>query len=240
MLKFIFWTLLSINAALLAYGQGLLGKVSGGEHEPARMKNQLNADQLVLISASAASKAALPAPTPAPAAAPGAALVPEPAPVLACVEFANVAQADARRVEALLAPLALGERQSRESVPTQEVTSHIVYIPSQGSKEGAERKANELKNLGITNYFIMNEPTAMKWGISLGVFKSEAAAQTLLAALNRQGVVSARVAGRGSQSAKLTYRLRGLDPETRARVDAIANRLPPHDTRSCKQAAKSA
>ena len=228
MLKFIFWALLSANVLLLAYGQGFLGSVKNGEHEPARLKNQLNTSQLVLVSAAQAAKAApqdsAKQATPAPA----------PAPVLACVEIANVAPADARRVDALLAPLKLGERQQRETVATAEVTSHIVFIPSLGSKEAAERKAAELKNLGVTNYFIMSDSTNMKWAISLGVFKSEAAAQTLLAALKAQGVNSARVAGRPSQVSKISWRLRELDPETRAKVDAVLDKLPPHDTRSCK------
>lgn len=228
MLKFIFWALLSANVLLLAYGQGFLGSVKSGEHEPARLKNQLNTSQLVLVSAAQAAKAA-----PGDSATP-AAPAPAPAAVLACVEIANVAPADARRVDALLAPLKLGDKQQRETVAAAEVTSHIVYIPSLGSKEAAERKAAELKNLGVTNYFIMSDGTSMKWAISLGVFKSEAAAQTLLAALKAQGVNSARVAGRPSQVSKISWRLRELDPETRAKVDAVLDKLPPHDTRSCK------
>jgi len=226
-LKFIFWTLLSINVLLLAYGQGLLGNVNGGEREPERVQKQLNTGQLVVVSKEQAAKAA-PAGADAPPAAVGA------APVLACVEIANVLPADARRVESLLAPLGLGARLTRENVATPEVTSHIVYIPAQGGKEGAERRAAELKNLGVSNYFIMSDSPTMKWAISLGVFKSEAAAQTLLAALVRQGVTNAKVSARTGQVNKLTWRLRDLDPETRAKVDAITNKLPPHNARSCK------
>ena len=36
MLKFIFWSLLAVNAALFAYGQGYLGHFSGNEREPER------------------------------------------------------------------------------------------------------------------------------------------------------------------------------------------------------------
>ena len=157
-----------------------------------------------------------------------------PAPMLACVELVNVAPTDARRVDSLLAPLQLGQRLVRESVTVPEVTSHIVFIAPQGSKEAAERKAAELKNLGVTNYFIMSDNTPMKWAISLGVFKSPNAAQTLLGALNRQGVVGARVAQRSSQVPKLTYRLRELDPALRARYDALRARLPAHEERTCK------
>ncbi len=229
MLKFIFWTLLATNVLLLAYGQGLLGNFKSGEREPARLKNQIATDKLVMVPAALALKAAAPVADPAPAPA-AAAVAP---PVLACVELANFAPADARRVDNLLAPLQLGQRLVRENVTVPEVSSHIVFIPPQGSKEAADRKAAELKNLGVTNYFIMSDNTPMKWAISLGVFKSPVAAQTLLAALNRQGVVGARVAQRNSQIPKLTYRLRELDPPTRARFDALRARLPAHEERTC-------
>ena len=46
MLKFVFWALLAANAALLAYGQGVLGQPGAGEREPARLKNQLAPERI--------------------------------------------------------------------------------------------------------------------------------------------------------------------------------------------------
>jgi hypothetical protein len=231
-LKFIFWMLLSVNVLLLAYGQGLLGNFKSTEREPTRMVNQLNRNALVLITAEQASRAAPPAeeapPPPAPVQAPA------PKQVLACVEIGNVAASDVRRVESLLAPLKLDGRLTRDALPAPEVTSHIVYIPSPGGKAAAEKRVAELRELGVSNYFIMSDSPTMRYAISLGVFKSEAAAQTLLAALKRQGVADERVSPRTSQVTKTTWRLRDLDPETRAKVDAVINRLPPHTLRSCR------
>jgi hypothetical protein len=219
--KFIFWSLLCINGLLLAYSQGMLGNFKGNEREPARMKAQLNTDKLVMLSAASARAAAAP---PAPADAETA----------ACFEVGNLAQAEARRFEARLAPLELGDHMSHQNIAATEVTSHIVYIPPQGSKEAADRKANELKNLGVANYFIMADNTPMKWAISLGVFKSEEGAQALLAALNKQGVHSARISGRGAQSSKLAYQFRGVDPAAKAKIEDIAGSFASLETRSCK------
>lgn len=234
MLKFIFWSLLAINAALFAYGKGYLGNFKGNEREPQRMKNQLNTDKIKFIapgaSRVAAVKPAPPAEPPAPAAAPAVA----PVKLVACTLVGNFGAPEGRRFEALVAPLNFGSRQARETVTVPEVTSHIVFIPPQGSKEAADRKAEELKNLGVTNYFIMNDTSPMKWAISLGVFKSEAAAQTLLAALNKQGVASAKVAPRMSQTSKLAYRFRDIDADAKAKLDAIAARFPQQESRSCK------
>jgi cell division septation protein DedD len=218
-LKFIFWCLLCMNGLLLAYSQGVLGNFKGNEREPARIKNQLNTDKLVPLPAAPAIAAAPPAVK---------------AEALACFEIGNFAQAEARRFEARLAPLDLGERQSRQSVASLEVTSYMVIIPPQGSKEAADRKAGELKALGVTNFFIMSDNSPLKWAISLGVFKSEAAAQSLLATLNKEGVHSARVSPRGAQTSKLAFQFRGVDAAARSKIDDIAGAFPALETRACK------
>lgn len=225
MLKFIFWSLLAVNAALLAYGRGYLGHFSGNEREPQRMLNQLNADKLSVISAEKAHHAAAAAAQPEAAPAP---------PVQACVEIASFVLADARRFEAQLEPLNLGDRQSRRNLPGTEVSSYIVYIPPQGSKEAADRKAAELRGLGVTSYFIMSDNSPLRWGISLGVFKTENAAQNQLAAVARQGVRTARVAPRMSGSKLLGYQFRDVDAELKGKLEKIRAGFPSADIRNCK------
>jgi hypothetical protein len=250
MLKFAFWALLAANVVCLAATQGLLGSVASDDHEPARLKNQIGTGKLVMLSAEqvqAAQAAASVAPTPtpasasdtsaavAPALAPAPAVPPKPAVALVCTEVSNVRPADAIRFDARVAKLELGARQTRREIPSTDFTSYIVFIPPQGSKEAADRKAAELKALDVTNFFIMNKDSPMKWAISLGVFKSEAAAQTQLAALNKQGVHSAKVAGRSSAAAtRITYQFRGIDAATSARIERIADAFPDLETRACK------
>jgi hypothetical protein len=240
MLKFAFWALLAANVVCLAATQGLLGSVASDDHEPARLKNQIGAGKLVMLSAEqvqAAQSAATVASTPAPApeAPVPAAAVTKPVVALVCTEVSNVRPADAIRFDARLAKLDLGTRQTRREIPSTDFSSYIVFIPPQGSKEAADRKAAELKALDITNFFIMNADSPMKWAISLGVFKSEAAAQTQLATLNKQGVHSAKVAGRSSAAAtRITYQFRGIDAATSARIEKIADAFPDLETRACK------
>jgi hypothetical protein len=227
-LKFIFWSLLAVNAALFAYGRGYLGHFSGNEHEPERLLNQLNANKLAVISADQANKQA------AAAAAAVNDAKPAPAPVQACVEIASFVLADARRFEAQLAALDLGDRQSRHNLPGTEVSSYIVYIPPQGSKEGADKKAGELRALGVSNYYIIQENTPLHWGISLGVFKTETAAQNQLAALMKQGVRTARVAPRLSGSKQLAFQFRDVDAELKAKLEKIRAGFPDTTVRNCK------
>lgn len=230
MLKFIFWSLLAVNAVLFAYGKGYLGHFSGNEHEPQRLAQQLNADKLTIISAEKANDASA-----AVAAAASAAAAAKPAPeVLACLEIASFVLADARRFETLLAPLKLGDRQSRHNLPGTEVAGYVVYMPPQGSKDGADRKAAELRALGVHNYFIMSDNTPLRWGISLGVFKTETAAQNQLAALTKQGVRTAKIAPRMSGSKQLAFQFRDVDPDLKIRLDQLRSSFPASETRSCK------
>ncbi|MYN07381.1 SPOR domain-containing protein [Pseudoduganella aquatica] len=232
MLKLIFWLLLAVNGALYAYGQGYLGHFSGNEREPARLKNQQNADKLALIPAAKANAAAAALKPAAPATADTPAE--KKTETVACYEVGNFVLADARRFEAAVAPLDLGDHQARRNMPGTEVSSYIVHIPSQGSKEGADKKAAELRGLGVSNYFIMADNPAMRWAISLGVFKTEAAAQNQLAMLQKQGVHSARVAPRMSGSKLLAFQFRDISADVKAQLEGKLKAFPSQEGRSCK------
>lgn len=240
MLKFIFWILLLANAGLFAYQQGYFDALVQSGREPARMKDQLNADKLKLIPA--------PAPTPVPAPAPEPAAAPEPAPapaptptqapaaaaksnVIACTEFGNFSPEEAKRLSAQLASLSLGARVTQRAV--QEVASHMVFIPPQADKEGAEKKAGELRRMGVEDFFVIQDNSSLRWGISLGVFKQEEAARTHLASLNKKGVRSARIGQRGVTSNQVAFQLREIDAETMRALEKIKATFPRQEMRGC-------
>jgi hypothetical protein len=238
--------LLCANALLLAYGRGFLGSFEGEIREPARLRNQLAASKLVLLSgaqAQAIAEAAAPvveAPEPiaSDAAAPApAAAVPAPAPpspAIACVETDAFAAGDARRFETRLARLDLGARQTRLTVPFQEVTSHLVYLPPANGKEGADRRTAELRERGVTNSFVMQGDSPLRWAISLGVFKTETAARTEAARLTKLGVANVRVLPRGPQSQRFAYRFRDIDAEIRAGIVDAGRGMPAAVLHSCR------
>jgi hypothetical protein len=235
-LKVVFWILLGLNALLFAYGRGYLGTVSGNEHEPERVRNQVGTDQIKVVTAGEANAAAEAARGGAPrdeaaaapvrtAEAPAPATTPAlPKVLISCTEAGTFGTGEARRFESRLARLDLGERQSRRAIQEQDVTSYLVFIPSQGSKEAADRKTTELRGLGVENSFILSADSPFKWAISLGVFKSEASAQAMLGTLAKQGVRDARVAPRGPQSTHFIYQFREIDAATRKRITGYADR----------------
>ena len=186
MLKFIFWSLLCINGVLFAYGRGYLGNFKGNEREPARMKNQVNADKLALVPAAAAAGApSRPSrrrpPAPNRRRAPRRRWSP-------ASRSATSTPQEARRFDNRIAALGLAQQPVR-----QNVAGHRGHAATwctsrrRPAREAADRKAEELKNLGVTNYYVMPDNTPMKWAISLGVFKSENAAQDLAGRAEQAG-----------------------------------------------------
>jgi hypothetical protein len=221
MLKFFFWILLLANAGLFAYRQ-----LTPGTHEPARMRNQLNADKIKLIPAgTAASMAGDVASNPA--AAPAA----KPEVTVACTEIGNFNAEDAKRFGAQLAALQLGDRVSQRNV--REVLSHMVYIPPQGDREGAEKKVAELRRHGVEDLYIIQDNSDMQWGISLGVFKQEEGARAHLAELNAKGVRTARIGPHSMTATMVIFRLRDLDADTKAGIDKIKAGFPKQEMRNC-------
>ncbi|MBC3883870.1 SPOR domain-containing protein [Undibacterium griseum] len=224
MLRFFFWSLLVLNALLLALNVGWLGNWSLESHEPERLKMQHHADQLLQISASAAQSRVEP--------------VPEvKAEITACLEIGNFLQNDAPKIEEKLKTLALGDRQSRLNV--NESASHMVFIPSQGSKDGADKKVSELRRIGVTDFFVIQEQGPLHWGISLGVFKTEEAAKQHLANLNNKGVRTARIMPRTVTTSKFAYQLRALSADEKAKFDLIKAGFPAQEVRNCQNTAYS-
>lgn len=240
MLKILFGFLLLINGGLYAFQQGWLDAWSPASREPSRLTQQLNPAQLKLIPLPSAKPAAvapsvvnaLAAVTPQePEAEKNTARADKISNVLACTEIGNFDAVEAKRFETQLASLALGERLTRRTI--QEHARHMVYMPPQASKDAAEKKAGELKRLGVEDFFVIQDGSALQWGISLGIFKSEEAARNHLNALNQKGVRSARIGTHSPSPNKVAFQLRGLDATAKNSVVKIKGSFPRQELREC-------
>jgi hypothetical protein len=203
MLKSLLWFLLLVNAGLFALQRGYLDAFLPDQYDPHRLQQQLAPERIRLLSLEAAT-------------APVVIAVPVTAPVvaapvtLACVELGEFSEAEANRFEAGFAALALGGSPARRRL-AEEATSHVVFIPSQGDKEGAERKSAELRRLGVADFYVLQAPGKRQFGISLGVFRTRAAADVRLAELETQGVRSARVGVFSVADRRIAIQLYALD-----------------------------
>ena len=220
-----FLVLLLANLALytwLRYG--------APEAEPVPLSRQIAPEKLKVVApaglppVSAVTKP--PAPAPAPAAAPAS-----PAASGACVEWGSFTIADAARAEQALEPLALGPRLAQRR--TEEQAGWWVFIPPQGNRQSALRKAAELKQLGVEEYFIVQEEGPLRWALSLGVFRTEESAQARLAALRDQGVRTARVGARDTTVPKVWLQVKGVDAPLQARLKEIARQVEGSELKEC-------
>jgi hypothetical protein len=224
MLRFFFLTLLLINALLLAYNFGYLGQWPFELHEPQRMKMEQDADRLQLLSAKAAIALS-------------EASVKKQEEIIACLEVGNFSQTELPGFEEKLKQLSLGDRQSQLTVA--DVATNMVYIPPLGNKENAEKKAGELRRIGVSEFFIVQDQSDMRWGISLGVFKTEEAAKAHLANLVSKGVKTARIGPRTVSKNKFAFQLRSLSLDEKKSVDLFKTAFPAQEIRDCQSPAES-
>ena len=211
--------------------------------DPLPLTRQIEPEKMKVVTP---NEVPAPAPAPAPrtpaanaappAAAPAttAAATPAATPVaVKCMEWGSFTIADAPRAEKALEPLALGPRLAHRR--TEETAGWWVFIPPQGSRAAAVRKAAELKALAVDEYFIVQEAGPYRWSLSLGVFRNEEAAQARLSTLRTQGVRSAQAAPRETVVPKVWLQVKNVDAPLQARLKDTARIIEGSELRECAQ-----
>ncbi|HYL71008.1 MAG TPA: SPOR domain-containing protein [Candidatus Dormibacteraeota bacterium] len=222
-MRTLFFLLLLANVAFFAWWRFAASLDAGGD--PLPLARQIEPEKLKIISPAdlpAAPVAQKPAPPPPPPPAP---------PPIACLEWGSFTVADAPRVEKALEPLALGSRLTQRR--SEETATWWVFIPPQGSRQGALKKAAELKALGVDDYFIMPDDNDQRWAVSLGVFRTAEAAQARLAALRGQGVRSAKAGPRETVVARVWYQVTSVDASLQARLKDLARQIEGSELKEC-------
>jgi hypothetical protein len=166
--------LLAANLALFAYAE--LSRMSEGE--AGRLQNQLRPERIKLL-------------TPQQVAGLGPAKAAQLANV--CLEWGNFSDADKAAALAALEPLQLGKQLSQRQVEL--ALAYWVYLPPLPTRTAAEKKVAELRAQGIRDFLIIADGP-QKNAISLGVFKTEDAANTFLETVKAKGVLGAMAGGR--------------------------------------------
>lgn len=230
-MKWLFGLLLLANLVFFAFMQW--GAPWLDDNRNIQPQAALNAEKIRLQIASsvaaAVASAPVSAPMPqssvAPVAAPVRAL-PAPAaqssvavPAAVCLEWGEFSGNDFTRASTALAALHLGDKLGQRQ--TEHVSGYWVYIPPLKNRAEADRKVGQLKARKVQEYFIIKEQGRWQNAISLGIFKTEDAAQKFLASLVAKGVVSARVGERMSKLTFTVFELKNLDAGVAGRVSAL-------------------
>lgn len=220
-MRALFLALLFANLALYAWWRYGVPE----DAAPAPLSRQIAPDKLKVVA---------PADLPPPSAAtkpPASAPVSAPTAAAACLEWGSFTVADAPRAEQALESLGLGARLAQRR--SEEQAGWWVFIPPQANRQSALRKAAELKQLGVEDYFVVQEDGAYRWALSLGVFRTEEAAQARLAALRGQGVRTARVGARDTVVPKVWLQVKGVDAPLQLRLKEIARQVEGSELKDC-------
>ncbi|MDH4233797.1 MAG: SPOR domain-containing protein [Gallionella sp.] len=237
------WILLLGNLVLFAVMQR--GGLNWGE-QAYQVQPALQAEKIRLLDASqihpldvtgsapikvspGKDMAAIPVEAPAQMVASAPALAPAPAAKLApaddkqgsevCLEWGEFSGNDLKRVSELLSTLHLGAKLTQRQIDYNK--GYWVFIPPLKDRAEVNQKISQLKARGVKEYFVVQEAGDLRYAISLGVFKTQEAAQNHLKELRTQDVRTAQVGERASRFSTTLFMLDKVDALTEAKLTAL-------------------
>lgn len=209
--------LLLANLAVLAYFQ--LDRL--GSSEADRIGQQVHPDRLKPFAQAQVKALGLDRPAPAP---------------VNCLEWGPFSEGEKPRARAALESIAEGRGVASKSVEV--TTAYWVFVPPLANKSAADKKMAELKSLGVSEMYLVQDSGPQKFAISLGLFRSEEAANNYLSSMLQQGVKSARLAPRTQTLAQTALALRDPPADALARVQALKADFPNADVKQAHCNAK--
>lgn len=240
MMKALFWILLLGNLiffAVLYWGKPLVIDEPAWQAQPA-----LNAEKIRLLTVpqsapTATLPASVPIASPVAASTSAAASVPlAPKPdTLSCLEWGDFSGADLARSTAALSALQLGDKLSQRQI--EHNIGYWVFIPPLKDKAAVNQKIAQLKARGVEEYFVVQDKGQWLNAISLGIFKTQEAAQHFLDNLHTKGVRSAQTGERTNKLKATLFVLNGLNAATVVKLAEIQKDFPGSDLKNvvCEQ-----
>jgi len=233
--KALVFLLLLLNLLFYAFTQGYFGRTESPDAD--RIEKQVLAERMRIVSRGEVAATPVKAPEPAkPEVIPDIPKI-EPegkadeiAPV--CLVWENLSVADADQLNALIGSKFAEFKVNRQGA-AGEANGWWVFLPALPSKLEADKKAGELRQLGVTDYFIILEGPN-RFAISLGVYSSEKGGQERLAEAKEKGIRSARLAPRPSKDGTVSLLATGPAEAKVALLEAVGKTLPTTNAQSCK------
>ena len=214
-MRALFFLLVLANLLFFGWHAGYIGPGESKKGEGERLTQQIAPEKIRIVTPDEAKKIREAAKTR----------------VNACIEWGTFPAQEAEKAAEALAALNLGNRLVTRTV--EETAGWWVSMPPQGNKANADKKVDEMKRLGITDFFIVQDEGPNKFAISLGVFRTEDAARSYLATVAAKGVKTARADQRETKVQKTIFRLNGLDEVATAKFDALKKDFPGHEAKDC-------
>ena len=227
MLRLLVLALLLANAAYFAWSQGMLrgyGLAPAALSEPQRIARQLRPEGLRILRPDEARRMDAAPAVAQTAASPVSASPPE------CLQAGLF---DDTRTLALRTQLQAALPANSWRLETVvEPARWIVYMGKYPTADALAKKRAELASLNL-KFDALAEP-ALEFGLSLGGFQTQAAANAALANLKRRGVRTARVVQERAEVRGTLLKLAAVDDLVKARLDDIKAALADKPLRPCR------
>lgn len=209
-MRILFLLLLLANVAFFTWDRYLRVRVSPEAHIA---QVQMAPEKIKLVKAPPPEKRA--APPPAAAIEPGAA---------PCLEWGNFIGAEVARADAAVAELGLPAARVRRVV--SEARGFWVLIPPLATKAEADKVMETLRVAGVAEYNLVTEPPQRRNAVSLGMFRSEEAAQSMLAQVRKKGIAEAIMEPRENFFRQVVFYIREPDDTVVAKLAALRAGIP--------------
>jgi hypothetical protein len=207
--------LLLANVAFFAWAQY---SPRAGSPEAHLVEQQIKPESIRLLTPLEVSKLAR---GPVAAAAPGA-----------CVEWGAFSAADIEKAQAALEQLAAPAKVVERRV--EEPSGWWVFMPPQPTRPAALQKVEELKRLGVADYFVVQDDPKLRFAISLGIFRTEEAARARLEQLRGQGVKTALVGRRQTPVQRVYLQVKDVPQAAQARLVELKEAFPAAELKECE------
>lgn len=141
-----------------------------------------------------------------------------------CAEWGEFSGEDLARAQQALSLMKLGDNLTQRAVERNH--GYWVYIPPLKKRSSVEKKIAQLKERGIKDYFVVQEKGKWQNAISLGVFKTQDAADKYIAMLRSKDVRTAKVGERLSKLKYTVFVIKDLDSGTTDKLNALQKEFP--------------
>lgn len=146
-----------------------------------------------------------------------------------CLEWSGLSPERMPAATQALEELQLGDRLLLPPAATANA-GFWVYIPTHGKQGEPQEKLAEVKALGLSESYIVQDSGKWHFAISLGVFKTEQAAQRYLATVRSKGIRSA-LAGPYKQTNSV-FQIRNADDNLLAEMVNLKLKFPGSDVKA--------
>jgi cell division protein FtsN len=188
------------------------------EREPARLKQQLNSERIrVLTEQEQAAQSA----------------AEKNSSSIKCLQVGTFNKQSTAAFENRLARLELTDLPKKLMV-SEEGTFMVFLPPVKKGQTATQKRLDELRKFGFADLHFIQDQSARRGGISLGVFRKLELAQLQLEHAHRIGATDARIENYTMTVTRTAYQLRGLPSKAKPQLESILTEFAGTEISECQ------